>query len=143
MTAAIKAVFVDYRRIKGRKVHQIIFEVDSAMWPAAYKVLGEPEIDTSAWFGIARMNVTEPAPTPKEQGSNLAANAAILMEEEPIFGLFLREGLSRAERAECDSTDTLLKRRLGIKSKSELNTDAAAAARWRDLRAEFEAWKRT
>jgi hypothetical protein len=134
--AVIQAVYCDYRRIKSRKVHQIVFEIDSALWPTAYKILGEPTIETSDWVAIAKMNgAAEPAPTPEKQGSNLAANAA-LMVKEPLFQRFLN-----CEHEE--TADASLKMRLGIKSKSELNTDAAAASRWRDLRAEFEAWKRT
>jgi hypothetical protein len=138
--AAIKATFTDYRRIKSRKVMQIVFEVPLETWPRDYKVLGEPEIETSQWFAIARMTgAAEPAPAPKDHQSNLAANAALMMQE-PIFTLFMRDMVPDHR---SDNVDNLLKRYLGISSKSELNTDAAAAARWRDLRAEYEAWKRT
>lgn len=142
--AAIKATFTDYRRVKSRKVMQIVFEVPLETWPNDYKVLGEPEIETSQWFAIAKMNgAAEPAPAPKEQGSNLAANAALMLQDQ-LFTLFLREIGGYASDHPYHGTDNdLLKAHLGIKSKSELNTDPAAAARWRDLRAEFEAWKRT
>jgi hypothetical protein len=139
-TAVITATWSDYRRVKSRKCIQLVFEVPMEQWPAAYKVLGEPEIETSQWFAIAKMNgAAEPAPAPKDHQSNLAANAALMMQE-PIFTLFMREMVPDHR---SDNVDNLLKRYLGISSKAELNTDPAAAARWRNLRAEYEAWKRT
>lgn len=147
--AAIKATFADYKRIKSRKVMQVIFEVPLETWPRDYKVLGEPEIETSQWFAIARMEgAKEPASTPKEQGSNLAANAALTVQEGS-FSCFIQEiypnvcYIATANNCLKFSADAALKEALGIKSKSELNTDPAAAQRWRELRSEYEAWMRT
>lgn len=146
--AAIQATFADYKRVKSRKVMQLVFEVPLENWPRDYRVLGEPEIETATWFAIAAMNVSEPAPTPKEQGSKLAANAALTLQE----GSF-RRYLATLQPPEPDGSvvvdmgnsvaDTALKKILGIKSKAELNTDPAAAQRWRDLRGNYEAWLRT
>lgn len=137
--AAIKAVYTDYKRVKSRKVHQIVFEVPSEDWPNVYRVLGEPSIETSDWFGIAAMNVTEPAPTPQEQGTNLAANAAIMLGDQ-LFQSFL------AHEYDClvdskESANICIKMLLDIESKSTLNTDPQKAAQWRELRSQFEAWK--
>lgn len=140
--AAIKAVYADYRRVKSRKVHQVVFEIDSALWPDAYRVLGEPNIDISQWFAIAKMNAAEPAPTPQQQGSNLAANAALMLKDT-LFQRFMAETRTRHGVPPEGNVDEALKDHLNIASKSELNTNPAAAARWRDLRAEFDAWTRT
>lgn len=133
---AINAVYADYRRVKGRKVHQIIMEVPSEMWPEFYKVLGEPDIETSQWFAIAKMDAKEPAPTPESNGVNLTANAAIMLNDSS-FQNFLEY---RFPNQQIDY-DWALKKLLDIESKKELNTDPAAAIRWRDLRAEFKLWE--
>lgn len=141
--AAIKAVYTDYKRIKSRKVHQVVFEVPSEKWPEIYRVLGEPNIETSDWFGIAKMNVQEPAPTPKEQGSNLAANVAIMLKN-PVFKKFLRERGGISVMGDEEKTANFnLKKILKIGSKSELNTNPQKAEAWRDLRSEFKAWELT
>lgn len=138
--AATKAVFATYKRIPSRKVMQVVFEMPLESWPAAYRVLGEPSIETSQWFAIAKMDIqAEPAPTPKEQGSNLAANAALLVKE-PAFQRFLADQYRTLHAIDPDEK---LKNILSIKSKRELNEDPAAAARWRELRSEYEAWMRT
>ena len=41
-----------------------------------------------------------------------------------------------------EAADAALKRRLGIASKRELNANADAAGRWRDLVRDFDAWMR-
>ncbi len=147
--AAINATYVDYKRVKGRKVHQIIFEVPSEQWPEFYKVLGEPNIDTSQWFAIAKMNAKEPAPTPEDTGVNLTANAAIMLGEGS-FMRFMVENYRAfltpkhtVPKCEIGGFDDALKVILNIDSKRELNTDPAAAIRWRDLRAEYGAWMKT
>lgn len=137
--AAIKAVYVDYKRVKSRKVHQIIFEVPTETWPENYRVLGEPDINTSQWFGIAALNVSESAPTPKDNGSNLAANAALLLRN-PLFQRFLESEYGMTTIS-AEASNITVKHILKIDSKSVLNQDPQKAAQWRDLRAEFEAWK--
>jgi hypothetical protein len=140
--AVIKAVFADYRRIKSRKVMQLVFEVPLETWPADYKVLGEPEIETSQWFAIAKMaGMAEPAPTPDEIGSKLVANAAMMIQE-PSFHQFLRERHNVVVRNNMDA-DHAIKALLGIASKREIGIDPAASEKWRDLRASYEAWKLT
>lgn len=137
--AAIQAVYTDYKRVKGRKVHQVVFEVPSEKWPEVYKVLGEPDIETSQWFGIAAMNVTEKAETPEDQGKNYTANAAMMVKEES-FRRFLGSCYSEDYVMTPVEADKDVKARLNIKSKSELNTDNAAAERWKGLRSQYDAW---
>lgn len=140
--AAIKATYSDYKRVKSRKCHQIIFEVASEQWPEVYRALGEPDIDTSQWFAIAKMEgAIEQAPTPEKLDKNYAANAALLLQE--ISFLAFLAGTYHPQGFREISADEVLKQHLGIKSKSELNTNAQAAQKWRELRSEYEHWMRT
>lgn len=135
--AAISATYVDYRRIKGRKVHQIIFEVPSEMWPEAYRALGEPSIDSSEWFAIAKMNGVEPA---KAKGGKLAQRAGILCGETG-FRIFLANRLGRDVGMSPDEAKQEIYRLCGVTSRAHLDHDDRAARSFHDLVVEYDVWR--
>lgn len=77
-------------------------------------------------------------PAPKRDG-DFAANAAILCGERP-FQRFLEEIGAGGPVRDLRAADTRMKALLDIKSKSQLNEDAAAQAKWIDLRSRYQAW---
>lgn len=127
---AISATYVDYRRIKGRKVHQIIFEVPSEKWPEAYGVLGEPSIDTSGWFAIAKMHGAEPE---RPKGGKLAQRACILSNEGG-FAAFCAEKYGK-------EPVSLIYDFCGVTSRAYLDHDERAAAKFHELTREYDAWR--
>ncbi|WP_313193127.1 hypothetical protein [Shinella zoogloeoides] len=127
---AISATFVDYRRIKGRKVHQIIFEVPSEKWQETYSVLGEPSIETSDWFAIAKMQGIEPE---KAKGGRLAQRAGILSNEGG-FAAFAAEKFGKEPVA-------LIYDFCGVASRAHLDHDESAAAKFHELTREYDAWR--
>lgn len=130
--SAISATYVDYRRVKGRKVHQVIFEVPSELWPEAYRVLGEPTIEASDWFGIAKMTGAAPEVA---KGGKLAQRAAILCNEG-AFQRFCQEALFYSEPAQA------IYDRCGVTSRRFLDHDDEAAKAFRELDLEYQAWMR-
>ena len=127
--AAISAVFVDYKRVKTRKVHQIILEVPSETWAQAYEVLGEPSIDDSAWFALAKL---EGVKGEKLKGGKLSQIAAMLCDEGGFREFAKGRGFEDASdfvRVACDVT-----------SRAHLDHNEEAAALFRDLQAEYKAW---
>lgn len=72
---------------------------------------------------------------------DFAAEAAMKCEE-PAFKAFLeqRHGLDRP--LTTDRVAQKLRTVLCVTSRKELNNDAAAADRWRHLRADFDAWRK-
>lgn len=76
-------------------------------------------------------------PDPKD----FAAESAMKCEE-PAFKAFLEacHGLERP--LTTDRVAQRLRTILSISSRKELNSDMAAADRWRSLRADFEAWRK-
>jgi|SRR5690606_31694933 len=72
---------------------------------------------------------------------DFAAEAA-MKGEDAAFKVFLEQkhGLERPLTA--DRVAQKLRSILGIQSRKELNQNGEAAQRWRDLRADFEAWRR-
>lgn len=75
------------------------------------------------------------------KAKDFAAEAAMKCDDA-AFKVFLEEkhGLERPLTA--DRAAQKLRTLLSITSRSELNSDTAAADRWRSLRADFEAWRR-
>lgn len=127
---AISATYVDYRRIKGRKVHQVIFEVPSEQWPEAYKALGEPTIDTSDWFAIAKMHGAAPA---KAKGGKLAQRAGILCDEGGFMAF-------AAEKYGKDAKQ-LIYDFCGVTSRAHIDHDDDAATKFNELTREYDAWR--
>jgi len=129
--AAIDAVFVDYRRIKGRKVHQIIFEIPSEKWAQAYAVLGEPTIDGSEWFAIAAMTGV---PTDKPKGGKLAQRAGILCEEG-AFKAFCVEAYNQPDPVKA------IYAQCGVESRAHLDHDDDAARAFIEMASYYDAWR--
>lgn len=80
-------------------------------------------------------------PQPQGRAKDFAAESAMKCEDA-AFKVFLEEqhGLQQPLTADCAAQK--LRTLLGITSRKELNNNADAAKRWRDLRASFEAWRR-
>jgi hypothetical protein len=57
--SAIKAVFVNHKRLPSRKAFQIILEVPEEQQKQVFDVLGYPNSDTSIWVGVARLQEQE------------------------------------------------------------------------------------
>jgi hypothetical protein len=129
--AAIDAVFVDYRRIKGRKVHQIIFEVPSEKWQECYSVLGEPSIDGSEWFAVAKMvGVT----SQEAKGGKLAQRAGILCNEG-AFKVFCKEEHG------CDDPAEAIYAVCGVTSRAHLDHDETAGRAFLDMAEHYKVWR--
>lgn len=73
---------------------------------------------------------------------NFAAEAAIKCGE-PAFKRFLMDCHGLESPATDEACTAKLRQILGITSRAELNDDALAAARWKDLKSAFKAWRRT
>lgn len=134
---AIDAVYVDYRRVKGRKVHQIIFEVPSERWPEAYRVLGEPTIETSDWFAIAKMAGVAPQ---EAKGGKLAQRAGILCSEGG-FRRFLADRAGRPHIMTAEEAKAEIYQTCGVMSRAHLDHDDEAAKAFLSLVAEYDAWR--
>lgn len=76
---------------------------------------------------------------PRSKSPDYAAEAAMKCND-PAFVTFLcqRHGLSDPENV--DAIQATQRRALGVGSRRELNESDQAAARWRDLRTEFQNW---
>jgi hypothetical protein len=128
---AIDAVYVDYRRVKGRKTHQIVFEVPSEKWPEVYGVLGEPTIETSEWFAIAKMRGVAPQ---SAKGGKLAQRAGILCSEG-AFQVFCKEVLG------ADDPVQAIYSVCGVSSRAHLDHDEEAGRAFTDMAKHYDVWR--
>lgn len=71
---------------------------------------------------------------------DFAANAAILCAE-PLFHRYLERRDPTRTIHNREHADTTLKKLIGITSKKQLNTEARAQTAFRNLRADYQAWK--
>jgi len=88
------------------------------------------------------------APTENERNEqspgrqkDYAAQASMLLVD-PVFQRFLSEIRDGEVVDDKEAADVALKTELGITSKKQLNTDAAAAALWLDFHAKYQGWMR-
>ena len=131
-SAIIKGVYADYRRVKGRKVLQIIVEVPMEAAPLVHKAFGEPTPDGSTWVAVALLN-NEKA---KEKPDYRLSQQAGIVCSEGSFHEFLRTSKTSIYTEPREIVQHLCR----VSSRAEFDTDPAAAARWRDLHAEYQAW---
>ncbi|MBT9370310.1 hypothetical protein [Rhizobium sp. CSW-27] len=95
-----------------------------------------------AFQRIRELATQPPAPPRTDAAAKPADYAAecAMKCQEPIFIRYLveRHGL---QAEDADSVKTCVREALAIASRSELNKSPDAAGRWRDMRADFEAWR--
>lgn len=82
---------------------------------------------------------------PRQGGKSPARDyttEAAMKCDEPAFKVFLEQQHGLERPLTKDRVAERLRSILNIQSRKELNENSAAAKRWQDLRADFEAWKR-
>ena len=137
--AAIKASYADYRRVKGRKVLQLIFEVPLEQAPQVHEAFGEPLPDGSSWVGIARID--ENAVVEKKGGGKLCQRAGILSNEGAFITYLNVERQSDIKYAGMPVAQ-VIRDICGVTSRKELDHNPEAGRKFLDLVASYEAWKR-
>ncbi len=53
--SAIRAVFINHKRLPSRKAFQIILEVPEEQQSQVFEALGYPNSSESIWVGVARL----------------------------------------------------------------------------------------
>lgn len=131
--AAIQASYSDYRRVKGRKVLQLIFEVPLEQAPMVHDAFGEPSPDGSTWVGIAKIDLTA---RPEERKPLKLSNRAALLCKDDWFW-------SYAEVGNEEAATQFLRDGCGIASRSELDENETAAGAFRKIESDYDHWRRT
>lgn len=141
--AAIRATFADYRRVRGRKVGQLVFEVPlEQLHDAIASLGGEPSVEQDTWVAIARLvkDVTAPEPKEKRTITQLhGGSQAALICKKPAFWRFLQEERDTWCSSEEEAA-AYVRHFCEVKSRSEIETNAKARNRWHLLYSAFSAW---
>ncbi len=157
----VQADFANWRPVAGRKVLQLVFEVPIEQTELVMTMLGVPMPGESKWCAIALLEKGAPkerkgivpqetpflekvtkdrrpfASLPLSQQAALRCNDMgqfydFLMERNPQLSDFVSWDAAQEVRDIC-----------GVSSRSELDTNDLAAAKWRKLEADFQAYLTT
>jgi hypothetical protein len=136
--AAFRATFSDFRIVKGRKMAQIVLETPLEEADAALEVLGGvPRPDAERWVAVARLE-TQPAKVEKPKGPTASQRAWALCNTRSFKSWIDDDfGADRGQMDEEQCAD-ILRKRLGITSRGELDTNPEARARFETLEREYQ-----
>lgn len=164
----LQAEFADYKRIKTRKVMQLIFEIPIEQAIATLNLLGEPSAgDKQITCAIAKLDLdaaaddaeresgmiskayskaNEAEPEKPKKSLTLSQKCALRCNQE-LFWRFMESKYDHNVAGVLPQITTApqcaisVRSFLDIGSRSELDRDPLAAERWSILHAEFEFWK--
>ena len=150
--AAIQGDYVDLRFVKGRKVCQLVVEFPIEAGSELVRQFGTPLPDQTVPVAVARMNVGNGSEHPEIKERRRMdelpyPQQAALLCKDMRFTKFLEETgvLERADDIEGLSpeqeTATAVRKYCDINSRAQFATNQYAAQKWRDLFADYEAWK--
>lgn len=144
--AAICANLVDVRNIAAHKCVRLEIHVPVEQAPLVMKAFGWPTLVDPVQVGIARLDLSapEPAKPPKEKRAFRdlpPAQQAAMRCNEPGFWTFLSHR-SNHRIVDADTAASVIRMECGVASRSELNTNAEAASRWKALDDAYWAWSR-
>lgn len=136
--AAFTAEFADFKLIKGRKVVVICLEIPLEQADKALAVLGGiPNPAESRHVAVARLE-TQPAKVEKPAGKTPSQRAWALCQSTR-FQRWIHPypAVAEVEPSETTAVDAL-RRRLGIRSRSEIDTNPAVKAAFENLEREYQ-----
>jgi hypothetical protein len=140
--AAIRGTFSDFRLIKGRKCAQIICEIPIEEADAALSVLGGiPQPASERWIALAPLNIASIKPTQEKRRFEELKSAmqAGIRCNEPAFWRYLTEQLDYYAIDEETAAQSV-RDYCCVQSRSALNLDPQAAAKWQELDARYSVW---
>lgn len=150
MPDVLKATYADLKTVKTRGVCQIVLEMPIEGMADAFGLLGAPIPGNEVWVAVARLRpeavkqivqgTQEPLEAdPPRQPRPLSQLAAMTCNEGRFWRFLAEKGDYQVKNA--DDAAQYVRLICGVKSRAEFDTNVHAAGKWRDLRAEYEAWK--
>jgi len=154
--AAIQATFADYKRVRGRKIGQLVFEIPlEKLHEAIASLGGEPSVNQETWCAIARLNAAANGNDPKipeaeeekqrKTWNQLTPTAqACIRCQEPIFQRYVLEVLNYTEGDHEDpekNAATYIRTKCKVNTRSALTTNPWAGSMWMQIDRDFLDWK--
>ena len=139
--AVIKGTYSDLKFIKTRKVAQVVIEVPIEQAGAFVEAFGTPQPDKETWVAIARLEAAVAAEKPK--GGRLAKKAGILCGER-LFQRYVFQSYPAptANGTDKEIAEQFVRDYCGVESRSQLDHNEDAAARFDKLTGQYEGWSR-
>jgi len=145
--AIIQAEYVEWRMVKTRSSLQLIFEVPLEAQQHVMQALGVPLPNVSTPVAIARLRASvEPAPQIAHDNDDgkpprpLSQIAAILCGVGAFQQYIWETSDGWDHRPTTDEAAEWLRSVCGIKSRTEINTNADAQRRFKEIRSGYDAW---
>ena len=143
MTDAIACTMLSYKTVPTRKVFQIVVEMPIEYAGKAIALFGAPDPDGATWLAMARLThnaVTgrddvAAIETPKREYTP-SQRAALMLKDKEFKDWLVN--IYWTGKEEIGDYDGLLKRALGITSKTELDTPGKAAEAWDQMLTSFK-----
>ena len=143
--AAICANLVDVRNIAAHKCVRLEIHVPVEQASAVMAAFGWPTMVDPVPVGIARLDmskVADEAPKTKRHFADLPlAQQVALRCNEPGFWTFLAHRLGDGV-TDSDKAADIVRIECGVSSRSELNSNKSAAAKWKLIDDGYWAWSR-
>jgi len=146
--AVFKATYSDLRFIKSRKVATVSLELPIEQADAFVKAFGTPNPASETWVGIARLDLSKAAPeAPKAKERRQFADMPLSQQcaircNEPKFRRFLARDVADFEMFDVTMAAEEIRSLCKIVSRSELDSNADAAAIWRRIDDAYWGWSR-
>lgn len=151
--AIIRAEYVEWKMVKTRKALQIIFEVPLEQQEHVMGALGIPMPDKSTPVAIARLTdeatadeppaMLEPPANDDRPSRPLSQISAFLCTVVAFRRFLGPEGINAFEMMPTeDQAADYVRESCGVRSRAEFDTDESAAANFRHLRSQYNAWMR-
>jgi hypothetical protein len=149
----IEAVYTEWKMVKTRSALVLCFEVPLEQQAHVQGALGTPLPDQSIHVAIARLNLSKrPAEQPAQIEHHnddhipgkpprpLSQVAAILCNIVAFRRFIFEQYPGLDSMPTADEAADWLRDKCGVQSRREFDTDDAAAANFRRIRSEYDAW---
>jgi hypothetical protein len=130
--AAIAGSYSDFKLIKSRSVAQVIIELPIERAEAFLKAFGVPQPGAEKPVALALLNTEQPkAEKPHRRFGDMpkSQQSALLCNDKEFQEFMLSDDAEQAARRVREYCD--------VESRSQLDSNAGAAAEWDKLRAQF------
>ncbi|MEO9231530.1 MAG: hypothetical protein ABI216_21630 [Devosia sp.] len=142
MPDVLRAVYADLKTVKTRSTCQLILEMPIEALTDVVGLLGAPLPGGEVWVAVARLREGVVSPDDVKQLRAPLGNAqkAGILCGDPVFRKYLSER-SGKDVTDAEAAAVVVRFACSVKSRADLDSDKHGAELWRDLKAEYEAWK--
>lgn len=140
---AILGTYSDFKLVKTRSVVQVVIEVPLERAHEVTELFGLPQPGAEVLIGMARLRPGTQrieAPANEDRPPAKLSQLAGILCNEGGFRVFLSENGFPSDSTEKAASAVRLV--CGVRSRADLDTNADAAVKFRELRGQYDAWRR-